>query len=99
MTGVERRDENEKEDAKLFRLTPDWRQRCPCATDWDEGALTLRLASHEASVIVSPFNFVLAPPIRDPRIGAQEARMSAKKTIGLRVESSQAEEEIAKIPL
>ena len=60
----ERRDENEKEeDAKLFRLTPDWRQRCPCATDWDEGALTLRLASHETSVIVSPFNFVLAPPI------------------------------------
>ena len=60
----ERRDENEKEeDAKLFRLTPDWRQRCPCATDWDEGALTLRLASHEVSVLVSPFNFVLAPPI------------------------------------
>lgn len=60
----ERRDENEKEeDEKLFRLTPDWRQRCPCATEWDEGALTLRLASHEASVLVSPFNFVLAPPI------------------------------------
>jgi len=61
--GRERLDDIDKDDDKLFRLTSDWGNRCPCATEWDEGTLTLRLASHEAFVFISPFNFVLAPPM------------------------------------
>ena len=55
----------DRHEGRLFHLTKDWRTKCPCATLWAEGRLTLHLASLEVSVLVEAFNFVLAPPKRN----------------------------------
>ncbi|CAL58410.1 unnamed product [Ostreococcus tauri] len=55
----------DEDEGRLFHLTKDWETKCPCAKFWAEGRLTLRLASHEVTVLVEAFNFVLAPPTKD----------------------------------
>jgi hypothetical protein len=47
---------------RLFQLSMDEPVRCPCAMEFNEGELTRRLSMHGAIVLISAFNFVLAPP-------------------------------------
>lgn len=52
-------------DGREIQLTPNWLDKCPCSSYWNEGLLTMRLAAHSVLTSISPFNFVLAPPTQN----------------------------------
>jgi len=66
-SGSESNHANNKQEGRKVRLEKRTvMSSCPCVTEkgfWPEGKLTLRLATHSAMVAVSPFDFVLAPPL------------------------------------